>query len=152
MWRWCSAEKKENYGKGRRMQGAVIINWSRCLQLIPWLAYSALKSKVYVFSSMKLPQTGMLGLSVIKQGLPYSGGYSTCVFQLQRELFHSGGTWERSSSLPTGFYAWQRGYLGKACLTSFWFLSQRCTELWDFPGVLQSISGFLIQVSDFSIS
>lgn len=110
------------------MQGAVIMNWSRYLQLIPWLTYSALKSKVYALSSMKLPRTGTLGLSVLKQGLPYSGGYSTCIFPLQGELFCSGGTWERLSSLPTEFYACQRGYLGKACLASFCFY-QRCTVL-----------------------
>ena len=93
------------------MQGAKIIDWSRHLQLIPWLTYSALKSQVCAFSSVKLPRTGMLGLSVIKQDLPYSGGHSTCVFPLQMGkaggLFHSGGIWERLSSLHTGFYAWR---------------------------------------------
>lgn len=51
----------------------------------------------------------MLRLSVIKQGLYCSGGYSTCIVPLQVDkaegLFHCDGIWERLTSLPAGFYA-----------------------------------------------
>lgn len=137
------------------MPGARIINRSRHLQLIPWLTYSALKSQVRAFSSVKLPRTGMLGLSVTKQGLPYSGGYSTCIFPLQvgraGEFFHSGVICEGLSSLPL-FFMPDEGLSGQRMPGIIFvpFMEMKCSELWDFPGVLHNIS--LTQVGDFSRS
>ena len=95
--------------KRKKYAGAKIINRSRHLLLIHWLTYSALKSQDGAFSSMKLPRTGMLGLSVIKQGLLYSGGYSSCLFLLPWARLENFSTLVVSGrgSLPTVFYALQ---------------------------------------------
>lgn len=134
------------------MQGAMIINWSRYLQLIPWLAYSALQSLCFLFHEAATDWH--------VRTVCYKTGPS-----LFKRLLHM--------CIPTAertFPVWW--YLGEAKLTSRWILclakrvsgqsmpgiilvpitEMCCSELWDFPGVLQSISGFLIQVSDFSRS